>query len=304
MAETNAAWRKQNLGYRLFAANDLFVREKLASVQSAGFEGVTEALLSLFVNLDPSGTRVTEIAARAGLTKQSMVELIDRAEKLGTAVRNVDPADKRARIVRLTPPGTRLFQCLQRGISAAEQRFASIASDDFTREFRDRFGTYSALPLTDGSIVGQTSGDRAAPAWRSGNVGRVFALASRRFSREALGRVHQRNYHEVTEVMLALFRNLDLAGTRLTDLAVRARMTKQSMRELVDRADAQGFVERRCDPADRRAKIIAFSGGGLAMLEEMRVGLAEAETDAARIVGAAFLAETKQRLSDYVASLG
>ena len=301
MRETNAAWRKQNLGYRLFAANDLFVRDKLAAVQAGGFDGITDALLSLFINVDAGGTRVTDIAARAWLTKQSVVELIDRAEKLGAVLREADPDDKRARIVRFIPLGTRLLQCLQQAIIDAEQRFLAIAGGDFTREFKDRFGAYSALPVGGGGLVGGASGGRADTAWRSDNVGRVLALASRRFARDALSHVHLRNYREVTEVMLALFRNLDLEGTRLTQIAARAHMTKQSMRELVNRAEAQGFVERCSDPADRRAKIIAFTPAGLAMLEEMRIGLAKAEADAGALVGEVFLAETRLRLSDYAA---
>lgn len=306
--QTNAAWRKQNLGYWLFAASGMFTRDKLATVRTGGFSGVTDALLTLLIHIDPQGTRVTDLAARGGLTKQSVTELIDRAGKLGAVVRQADPADKRARIVQFTPYGALIFEHLQQGIAAAERRFVDSAGADFARAFKDRFGAYSALPVIDVGVVGEGSGERAGnraeAAWRSGNVGRVFALASRRFASAALGQVHRQQYREVSEVMLALFRNLDLEGTRLTELAARAHMTKQSMRELVDRADAQGLVERRGDPADRRAKMIDFTAAGLAMLEEMRIGLAAAETAAAGIVGAEFLAETKRRLSDYVARLG
>ena len=87
----------------------------------------------------------------------------------------------------------------------------------------------------------------------------MLALASRRFARDALKVVHQHGWREVNEVLLALFRNLDLQGTRLTDLAARAQMTKQSMRELVDRAEKLGLVAREPDSLDRRAKTIVFS---------------------------------------------
>jgi DNA-binding MarR family transcriptional regulator len=45
-------------------------------------------------------------------------------------------------------------------------------------------------------------------------------------------------------------------GLRLTDLAARAGITVQSMGELVDDLEAKGYVERRPDPDDRRAKRI------------------------------------------------
>ena len=49
---------------------------------------------------------------------------------------------------------------------------------------------------------------------------------------------------------------------RVADLAVRADMTPQSMGELVDDLEARGYVERRPDPVDRRAKRIHLTDKG------------------------------------------
>ena len=132
-----------------------------------------------------------------------------------------------------------------------------------------------------------------------GVVARLLARAARAFAREALGFVHARGHGAVSEVLLALFRNLDLDGTRLTEIAARARMTKQSMRELVDRAEALGLVARQPDRRDQRAKTIRFTPAGLAMLAEMRRGIAEAEAHFAATAGADFLATLKARLTAY-----
>ena len=53
----------------------------------------------------------------------------------------------------------------------------------------------------------------------------------------------------------AVFQYLDDAGTRVSDLAARARITKQSMAELVAHLERHGYVERVPDPGDRRAKL-------------------------------------------------
>ena len=72
------------------------------------------------------------------------------------------------------------------------------------------------------------------------------------------------------------------------------------MRELVDRAEALGLVERCADCADRRAKLVAFTPAGLTMLDEMRRGVALAEERLIRIVGPAFAIALRERLTDYL----
>jgi DNA-binding MarR family transcriptional regulator len=51
-------------------------------------------------------------------------------------------------------------------------------------------------------------------------------------------------------------------GLRLSDLSARAGMTPQSMGQLVDELEALGYVERRPDPSDRRAKKIHLTRKG------------------------------------------
>jgi DNA-binding MarR family transcriptional regulator len=55
----------------------------------------------------PDGMRLTELAAGAGMTKQSMGELVDQMEQAGYVERVADPIDGRARRVRLTARGRR-----------------------------------------------------------------------------------------------------------------------------------------------------------------------------------------------------
>ena len=55
----------------------------------------------------------------------------------------------------------------------------------------------------------------------------------------------------------AIMEQLDFTdGMRLTDLAQGAQLTPQSAGELIDQLEELGYVERRPDPDDRRAKRI------------------------------------------------
>lgn len=60
----------------------------------------------------------------------------------------------------------------------------------------------------------------------------------------------------------AVFRHLEPAGSRVTALAEAAGMTQQSMGELVTHLERSGYVERRPDPADRRARLVVATAAG------------------------------------------
>lgn len=83
------------------------------------FEEVRDEVLARFRDLRPAhvqvlgggpidGLRVTELAERAAMTKQSMHELVTHLERCGYLRRERDPADARARLIRLTARGRAL----------------------------------------------------------------------------------------------------------------------------------------------------------------------------------------------------
>jgi DNA-binding MarR family transcriptional regulator len=60
----------------------------------------------------------------------------------------------------------------------------------------------------------------------------------------------------------AVFAQISPEGSRLTDLARAANMSPQAMGELVDELEDLGYVVRRPDPRDRRAKLIVLTPKG------------------------------------------
>lgn len=60
----------------------------------------------------------------------------------------------------------------------------------------------------------------------------------------------------------AVFSQIAPEGSRLTELARRANMSPQAMGELVDELERLGYLVRRPDPTDRRAKLITLTKKG------------------------------------------
>ena len=69
-------------------------------------------------------------------------------------------------------------------------------------------------------------------------------------------------YGDVRPTHYTVFRHLKPEGSRVTELARQARMTKQSMGELVSYLERCGYVERRPDPRDRRARVVIATAEG------------------------------------------
>ena len=288
-------WRKTNVGRMLFEATDRCVRIKLQIVHQGGFDAVTEPQMALFQNLDISGNRLTTLSDRASLTKQAMIELIGRGEKLDLVERSADPTDARAKIVLFTPTGRLLLERIRDGMEQAETRIGAAVGNAFLVEAKSQLMVYThSLEGQDNHIA---SADDPRAEWRNQNIGRLLALSSRRFAGEVMEHASQNGIHQISNVLLTLFRELDVDGSRLTSVALRARMTKQSMRELVDRAEALGFVARCKDPHDGRAKTVLFTAKGLTALSLMRDGVEMAEITMTDSLGLGFVPRLKLALS-------
>jgi len=91
---------------------------------------------------------------------------------------------------------------------------------------------------------------------------------------------------------------LDDDGTRVSVLAERARMTKQSMGELVAHLESNGYVERVPDPADRRAKLVRATASGKALYPIARAAIAEIEAGWAAALGDAKMRRLRELLEE------
>ncbi|MCX2947804.1 MarR family winged helix-turn-helix transcriptional regulator [Lentzea sp. NEAU-D7] len=90
-----------NIGLLLFIPSRAVENRILAAVVAAGFE-ITQAQARVLMRVGPDGTRLTELAEAAQVTKQTAGFLVDQLEKVGYVERVPDPTDGRARLVRLT----------------------------------------------------------------------------------------------------------------------------------------------------------------------------------------------------------
>jgi DNA-binding MarR family transcriptional regulator len=111
-----------------------------------------------------------------------------------------------------------------------------------------------------------------------------------------LARLAQRGHGAVRQPHAAVFEFLDDDGTRVSVLAERARITKQSMAELVAHLEAHGYVTRTPDPADGRAKLVAATARGREVYAIAHETVGELEARLASELGSRDLAQLRALL--------
>lgn len=116
----------------------------------AGFADIRPAHGKVFETIGQDGNRITDMAGRAQITKGSMVELVDHLQRGGYLQRLPDPADGRAKIVRLTPRGWDAVRVAAGAIADAEKRWTAHVGERNMRILRRALQALPPLLHSDG----------------------------------------------------------------------------------------------------------------------------------------------------------
>ena len=116
---------------------DAFAEEMTRRVADTPYSDIRITHGCVFGNIDPDGSRLTDLAERAHMTKQSVGEVATELERRGYLERVPDPDDGRAKIIRLT----------ERGREARALGFQIM--DEMERDWGERFGVERVAALRD-----------------------------------------------------------------------------------------------------------------------------------------------------------
>ena len=117
-----------DLGVALFIPYRYMEDRIFRAIQDAGFDDWTLAQARVFQRIAAGGSRLTDLADQAQMSKQSAGVLVDQLEHLGYVRRAPDPTDGRARLIVIE----------ERGRRAAE--VAATTSSEILAEWRDYLG--------------------------------------------------------------------------------------------------------------------------------------------------------------------
>ncbi len=99
----------RSLGHLLRSPYESLSRRIYAELAKRGFPEIRFSHSSLLRTIAPDGSRLTDLAHQAGITKQSMAYIVSDLRDSGYLTHRPDPADGRAKLVCLTDRGEQLI---------------------------------------------------------------------------------------------------------------------------------------------------------------------------------------------------
>ena len=135
-------------------------------------------------------------------------------------------------------------------------------------------------------------------------VGQLLVRLLREFRRELSAPAAAAGYVDIRDPHLQIFGTIGMGDVRLTDIAARAQLSLAATSELVNDLQALGYLERRPDPTDRRAKLIFPTQRGRRALHDAGNRVAEIEQHWSDLVGEARFTDACTTLQAILVELG
>jgi DNA-binding MarR family transcriptional regulator len=127
---TEESDERQNLGLLCFYPYRALESRVFGAVAAAGFDDITPAQARLAARIGPGGTRLTDLAEQALVTKQTAGHLVDQLERAGYVRRVPDPTDARARLVQMAERGQAVVALARKVETQVEAEWTAHLGND------------------------------------------------------------------------------------------------------------------------------------------------------------------------------
>lgn len=129
------------------------------------------------------------------------------------------------------------------------------------------------------------------------NVGLLLFIPYRAMEARVFAALAEAGYDDFTPAQARVFQRIADEGSRLTDLAEQAQITKQSAGFLVDQLERAGYVQRVPDPTDARARLIRVAERGAKAIPVAAAVVADVEAEWTAHLGKQRMHQLRQLLA-------
>jgi DNA-binding MarR family transcriptional regulator len=129
------------------------------------------------------------------------------------------------------------------------------------------------------------------------NIGLLLFIPYRNLEKRLFDRLREAGFDDFTPAQARVCQRIAEEGSRITDLAEAANITKQSAGFLVEQLERAGYVERVPDPTDARARLVKVADRGRAAAVIADAMVAEIEAEWEQYLGKTRMRQLKETLT-------
>lgn len=128
--------RQDNIGRLMLRAYRLYIERSLEKLERYGHQRLTISHASILAYVDPEGTHISILAERVGVTKQAMGQFVAELERRDYVVREIDPSDRRAILVKFTELGLKFIRDAYTVKLEMEAEYTNVLGMEGMEQFR------------------------------------------------------------------------------------------------------------------------------------------------------------------------
>lgn len=129
------------------------------------------------------------------------------------------------------------------------------------------------------------------------NIGLLLLIPYRALEGRVFAALADAGYGDLTPAQARIFQRIGREGSRLTELAEAARVTKQTAGFLVDQLERAGYVQRTPDPTDARARLVRVTEHGAATVPIGAKIIADVDAEWTAHIGARRMSQLRDALN-------
>ena len=240
-----------------------------------------------YISMIGKGCRLTELAERLGISKQSCNQTVNQLEKAGYIQRVADPLDGRGKVVVLTRQGTTLLKDGYKVITA------------ITSEFDRLIGTNKLTTLTE--VLLKLARGLSLPNIEYSNTSGIQPILLGTLLPRCSDHVMRRLMHLTIAkghpgLKMSHGTVLTLIGSNnvhIRDIAKIQAITKQAVSAIVKDLEGLGYVTRKPDPDYPRQNLLLLTDHGCQLITDSVVSVNEVGYEFEAILGRRALGQLK-----------
>lgn len=130
-------FRRTLIGRLLRELGNDFTLRALVGYEGSEYADIRVAHKQVFAALPLAGARLTTLAEDAGITKQSMGALVQELEEMGYLLREKDPLDGRAQIIKFSPKALKMYEASMGITKKIEAQYEALIGKERYARLKD-----------------------------------------------------------------------------------------------------------------------------------------------------------------------